>query len=172
MGYCSASDVAGLCRSLLGGEERFSEDTDPTRNDVDSFISSGCSVLETELQGWGYSVPPAATTTVYQWLADLNRLYAAARAEMSRVTETVGMGERTRGQVFDDWFWRDLDRLKARDLTMAGLSRSTTGKVYVGGTSKAAKQAVEDDSDRVKPAFSRGMFDFPGTRTPRTTTAS
>ena len=36
---------------------------------------------------------------------------------------------------------------------------------YAGGISIADKDSVEDDSDRVVPAFSVGMHDYPGTKT-------
>ena len=33
---------------------------------------------------------------------------------------------------------------------------------FAGGISRADKESRADDTDRVKPAFSRGMHDFPG----------
>jgi hypothetical protein len=172
MAYSSASDVVGWCHNVLGSASMFSEATDPTLGNVESWLSSGCAVIETQLQSWGYSVPVAATAGAYQWLKDLNTLYAAARVEMSRTNITLGPGERTRGQVMDEWFWRDLDRLQRRDLSTAGVSRSSTGKLYVGGVSQSDKATWDQDSDRVKPRFRKGMFETPGTTRAGTISAS
>lgn len=40
-------------------------------------------------------------------------------------------------------------------------SAAMTAGVTVGGVSKAAKQAAEEDTDRVEPAFKVGMMDNP-----------
>ena len=172
MPYASACDVGSFCRNLLGDKSVFSASTDPTLVAVDAWLSSGCAVLETELGSHGYTTPVASTVAAYGWLTNLNALYTAARAEMSRANVTLRVGERTRGQVFDKMFWDELKRLLDMDLTMAGVSRSATGTVYVGGISVADKQAKEDDSDRVSPRFFRGIGDFPGTIRPDATTAS
>ena len=42
----------------------------------------------------------------------------------------------------------------------------TLGQPYAGGISIARKDEVAEDSDRVTPAFSRGMFDDPGNPQP------
>jgi len=113
----------------------------------------------------GYSVPVAAGI-LYDWLADLNALFAAARAEMSRINVVLGPGERTRGQVFDEMFWDGLRNLSKMNLSGAGATRSTAGKLYVGGISEAVKDTYVDDTDRVKPRFSRRMFDTSGITQP------
>jgi len=172
MPYASASDVESFCRNLVGAASGFDVGTDPTLLSVDAWLSSGCAVLETELGSHGYSTPVASTVSAYGWLTNLNALYAAARAEMSRANVTLRVGERTRGQVFDKMFWDELKRLLDMDLTMAGISRSATGTVYTGGIGVADKQAKEGDSDRVSPAFQKTMFNFPGTIRPNVTTAS
>jgi len=48
---------------------------------------------------------------------------------------------------------------RAREI-LNGPHVSATG-VYVGGISEVDKQTKEADSDRVSPAFKRGMFDNP-----------
>jgi hypothetical protein len=43
---------------------------------------------------------------------------------------------------------------------------------YAGGISRSDKQSVVANTDRVPPAFERGMFDNPGTLNPRASTSS
>jgi len=173
MAYASGCDVGAFCRNLLGAAgPNFTDDTNPTLLAVDTWLSSGCAVLETKLKSRGYSTPVASTVSAYGWLTNLNALYAAARAEMSMTTVGLRVGERTRGQVFDKMFWDELERMLEMDLTMAGIARSATGTVYVGGIGVADKDSYEDDSDRVSPRFGRGVGAFPGTIRPDATTAS
>jgi hypothetical protein len=135
-------------------------------------MSSGCSVIESFLGSLDYDMPAGAGAAVYKWLTDLNALYAAARVELSRTNISVGPGERTRGQIFDSMFWRDLKGLGEIDLTTAGLTRRTGGQLYVGGTSQDEKDTWDTDTDRVPPRFRRGQFDFPGTERPSFIAAS
>ena len=112
-------------------------------------------------------MPVAGGTTAYDWLGQLNALYGAAYSEMSRTNVTLGPGERTRGQVYLEQFWAGLGKLCDGDMTLAGLSRSSTaGILYTGGISITDKEGREDDSDRVKPKFFKGLGSFPGTTTP------
>ena len=173
MGYASTSDVAALCNNILNGSSDFSASSVPTACQVQAWISSGCGILESTLAGLGYGVPVASTIGVFDILRELNALYGAARTELSRTNITIGPGERTRGQIFNQMFWDELGKMKALDLGMYGLSRSSTGKLYVGGISNAEKQSIEGDTDRVQPRFKRGQFAFPDTLRPDTlTTAS
>ena len=172
MAYASASDVAAWSQNILGGASTFSTSTSPTLTSVNNWLSSGCAVIETALAGEGYSIPPASGTRVYDWLTELNSLYTAARVELSRTNITLEPGARTRGQVFDEMFYAQLDRLLDMDLSGVGLSRATAGKVYAGGISISDKDDRRADTDRVQPRFKRGQFDFPGTIRPTTTAAS
>src|SRR5512135_2662394 len=91
--YASASDVAAFCRNLLSACATFSTSTSPTLTDVNGWLGSGYSVINTYLGSVGYSVPVSATTTVYPWLTELNALFGAAKAEMSRANVVLGPGE-------------------------------------------------------------------------------
>jgi hypothetical protein len=133
---------------------------------VNAWLSSGCGIIESTLGGCRYDTPVATGTAAYDWLKNLNSLYAAGNVEMSRSNVTLGPGERTRGQVFLEMFWEQLGKVCDGDLSLAGLTRSSSGKLYVGGTKVSIKQTWESDSDRVSPRFSRGQFDFPGTLDP------
>ena len=168
--YASASDVAMLCRNLLGPEHAFSQSSSPSLLSVNTWLSSGCSIIESKIAGAGYAVPIVQGTTLYQWLSDLNAMFAVSRAEMSRINVTLNSGERTRGQLFEEMFWKQLDTLVTSiDLTTIGGVTNSSGNsilgqtMWVGGTSVASKDTYKDDTDRVKPKFSVGMFNLPGT---------
>ncbi len=171
MAYSSASSVSKLCKNILGPEKNFSFSTCPTITEVDTWLSSGCSIIETVLAAHTYVVPVASGTVAYGWLSDLNTLYGAAWVENARTNTTLEPGARSRGQYFLEEFWSQLDRLvsgKLGDLTLAGLSQISSGTLYAGGISVADKQTAETDSDRVSPRFARDMFRFDGTLDPST----
>lgn len=175
MAYANTYQVAALCRNILGAADQFGTSTSPTIVEVQDFLTSGCMIINTHLNSWGYSAPPASTTALWGMLSEVNALYAAGRAEMTRSNVILGPGERTRGQVFIAEFWAYLDRLGKMELTGAGGTTPGTGTpgggtgafLYVGGISYADKATVEADTDRVKPRFERDMFRFEGTVLPQ-----
>ena len=159
-GYASASDVAQLCRNLLGSANAFSTSTSPTLDAVNNWLSSGCAFIETKLSALGYTTPVAATAPAFSWLTDLNTLYAAARAEMSRINVTLAPGERTRGQVFQEMFDRQLADLSKLELSAAGVSKNTSngGTLFSGGVTDASKDTYQDSTAYIQPRFRRGQF--------------
>ena len=163
MAYSSSSDVAALCQNITSGASDFSSRSSPTQEAVNKWLSSGCAVINTYLAGHRYNMPVSSTAAAYQWIANLNTLYAAAETELSRTNITLGPGERTRWSVMLTQFWDELKRLVVMDLTLAGIGRSSTGTLYVGGISESDKDIYEQDTDRVNPRFSKGQFAFPGT---------
>jgi hypothetical protein len=163
--YSATSDVADLCRSLLGPESDFSGNTVPSASAVVNWLADGYSIINAQLASVGFATPAASTAGIYQHLKHLNTLYAAGFAELSRVNTTVGPGERTRGQVFLDMFWKQCDKLEeyASSGDAGGLETDTgIGSIYAGGTSVATKATYESNTDRVVPRFTRNMFRFPG----------
>lgn len=165
MSYGQTRGIAGLCPNLISGSTDFSAISTPTLSQVEAWLSSGCAIIESRLSGQGYSVP-VGTGVVYDWLAMLNELYAAAQAEKARTNVTLAPGERTRGQVFEDDFWKGLGKLLEQDLTAVGVARRGDDKMYVGGVSYDDKEEWTDDSDMLPPRFRRGMYAFPGTLRP------
>jgi hypothetical protein len=166
MSYGNTAMVAALCKNTLAGAANFSTNTNPTITEVESWLSSGCAIIEARLSSYGYAIPASEGTAIYDWLADLNNLFAASKAEMSRVNVTLGPGERTRGQVFYQMFKDGINEIDSLDLTSMGLSRISDDAIYVGGVSQDTKDTYEDDSDRVKPRFARGQFAFDETIRP------
>ena len=55
---------------------------------------------------------------------------------------------------------RDQYDTLAKDLEARGATRGAT--IYVGGISESDKETVEENEDRVEPAFERDMHDAPG----------
>jgi len=165
--YAAASDIAGMCRNLLGPATGFGTSTSPTLANVNSYLSSGCGIIESTLSSKGYDVPVAEGTAARDWLRNLNMLYAAGMSELTRINITLTPGERTRGQVLLDYFWKQLGQFTALDLTTMGVTRSTSrGTLFVGGISEASKDTYDTDSDRIAPRFARGMFATSGALTP------
>lgn len=169
MAYASASDVAAYTPGLLDDGE-FTATSRPSRDDVARYLTAGDALIDTTLAGAGYSTPVGAAATVYNFVIDLSALYAAARAETTRLSARVAATERTRAQVLMEEFNNGLDMLVDQDLSRSGLTRAATGKLYAGGISKADKKSVEGDTDRVVPRFERGQFRYSDTQTPGGTT--
>ena len=171
MAYCSASDVAALTRGILAEESAFSEDTNPTLNMVNFWLTSGCAVIEATLSGWRYATPVPAGTAVYGMVSQLNALYAAAYAEMSRSQGTLQLGEKTRGQVFLEQFKTALAGLKDIDLTMCGMSRASNGAtLFVGGLTQTSKDTMSDGM--LAPRFARGQYRYSGVLSPASETSA
>jgi hypothetical protein len=165
--YAATSDVADLCRSLLGSEyPDFESNSTPCASAVVNWLGDGYAIINAQLAAQGYVTPVASTIGLYQHLKQMDTLYAAGFAELSRVNVTVGPGERTRGQVYLDMFWKQCEMLEkyiggggggasgmVPDATLAGT-------IYTGGTSVADHDANEAATDRVTPRFKRDMFKF------------
>jgi hypothetical protein len=131
---------------------------------VNSWLSSGCTKIHTALQGAGYNVPiTTSTPALYGTVRQLEAFYGAAMAELSRRSSRVDSRERTRYEVFMDLFNDGLKDLVSQDLAQVGVAVSGTAKIHIGGTSKDRKEVLEEDKDRVEPAFRRGLMSFPGT---------
>jgi len=166
MTYSSASDAALFCPELVGDNTGFDDQTTPTRKQVNQFISRGYSRINTALAQAGYNTPISSAATVYDTLTDLEALYAGARAQMARMSSRLGPEERGKGQVLMEQFDKELAALCAKDLTRAGATRVSSGRLYVGGISRSDKKSYEDDTDRVQPRFKRGEFKRRGTQQP------
>lgn len=163
MSYSSASDVAGYCPGLTDSSGSFTATSRPPVSAVERFLSSGCALIEASLGAAGYSTPVPASATVYDYVVDLEAVYGAARAETARRVGRISADERTRARMFMDEFKAGLKALVAMRLDQAGVDVSATGKLYAGGISRDDKKTVREDSDRVRPAFKRGLLRFSGT---------
>lgn len=158
MAYASASDVAVLCRSIMGSSASFDTATCPTLAQVTAWLTSGCSIIEAGLGEQGYGAIPT-TSVAYGFAQQVNALWAAAFVEESRLSSILTDTQRTRGELFMRQFDKLLQRLIDLDLSRLGVTQ--TGKVYAGGISRSDKQAVDSNTDRVPSRFARGQFRNP-----------
>ena len=167
-GYCAASDVAILGKNLLGEQDIFNTSSSPNNSAIDTWISSGCAYIETNLQAKGYTTPIASTNVLFGMLKDCNAMFAVARAELSRTNVILGPGERSRGQVFQKMFEDCLKGVLSMDLTSVGVTKSSVrGTIYVGGISESDKDSRYSDTDKVRARFVKGQFDWEGTLKPK-----
>ena len=155
MGYCAASDVYALVKNLVLPSGSFDAATCPTLNDINSWISAGSSVIDTELADAGYNPIPSSTAP-YGLASQINSLFAAWLAEDSRVGAMIQAGERTRAFIFNRQWNTLLTLLSTRDLSRAGVT-TMGSRAYAGGISVSDRQSVSSNTDRVKPRFTRAM---------------
>ena len=156
MAYASGTDVASLCRNLVGSASSFDTSTSPNLTQINLWLSSGCALINSIIGSRGFGAIPT-TSAAYDFARDANALYAAWRAESSRINARVAPGERTRADKFKQDFNDALGELKTMDLSRLGVSVANS-QVYAGGISVADRDSVEADSDRVTSRFIRGMF--------------
>jgi len=158
--YASASDVSILSPHFMSGStaSSFTTSTSPTLNSVESWLSSGCAIINAKLASKGYDAI-GTSSGAYEFARQANALYGAWMAEMSLLSSRVSKAENTRAQIFKDDFNDMVEMLIGLDLSQMGVTR---GKAppgnYSGGISADDKRTTEDDSDRIEPRFGRGMF--------------
>ena len=97
---------------------------------------------------------------LYDFLGDIEADYAAWRSEMARSSPRTAKGERSRADDYRKAYEAGLRQLEKMDLGLMGLVLlySTGMGWYSGGISEADKAAVESNTDRVSPRFSRDGF--------------
>ncbi len=156
MAYASASDVAALCRNLIGSASNFDTSTRPTVAQVNTWLSAGCALINTIIFGRNYSAAVQPSSPAYEFVGLANAQFAAWQAERSLTLASVQAAERTRADMFKKDFNDSLNLIKTLSLGQAGVGQQSN--VYTGGISQADKQDQEADSDRVTPRFVRGQM--------------
>lgn len=156
MAYASASDVAALCRNLIGSASTFDASTSPNVTQVNAWLSAGCALINTIIFGRNYSAAVQPSSPAYEFVGLANAQFAAWQAERSRTLASVQAAERTRADMFKKDFNDNLDLIKTLSLGQAGVAQQSN--VYTGGISQADKQAEEANSDRVTSRFVRGQM--------------
>ncbi len=152
MAYSTIEMVKALCPHL------FNQLNAPTDPDVRLWLDEGAAIIDGTLSSKGYSVPVAKTAKAWPILRNLESLYAASMAETSKLVASTSAGAQTRAESLEKKFDRRLEKLMLMDLSAMGVGY--TSLLYVGGISQADKDSVEDDSDRVMTAFSRGQHAY------------
>ena len=158
MTYATVADVEAYCTSIL--PSGFSDSTVPTKSQSQDFLDVAHARINRRLAGAGYSTPASTSAAVYDELADLEAIFAASRVYAVRTTITTSSDQQTKDAMLRKMFEDQMTDLLRSDLSQSGLTH--TGRVYAGGISIDDKSSVEDDTDRVVPAFSRGVHDYPG----------
>lgn len=152
MAYATIEMVKALCPHL------FNQTNAPTDPDVRLWLDEGAAIIDGTLSSKSYTVPVTKTASAWPILRNLNALYAASMAEFSKLVASTSAGAQTRGELLEKRFWDRLDRITRMDLSAMGVGY--TSLLYVGGISEADKDSVEDDSDRIMTAFSRGQHAY------------
>ena len=93
---------------------------------VTAWLDEGASVINRTLAGAGYTVPVLNTATVYDELAGLNNLYAAAMAARARGLDTVTGSNEDRSSVWLTEFFDRLTVLSTSTLADVPLATTTT----------------------------------------------
>jgi len=96
-------------------------------------------------------------------LAQVGNVYAAARDAARAITAKFA---RMPDQSVDGLSYRYSQRAASFSALAARLDRQSSMRSagpVAGGLSRARKQTVEQDADRVAPSFERDQFSFPGT---------
>jgi len=161
MAYGTVAEVEALVGDLV--ESRvFGASTIPTLAQVTAFLVSVAAELDVELKSAGYVVPVdiAVDPEAYAFLKTVNAYGACLLALASLPAEaelTEGQeGLRTRAQTFNVLYQRALKRIKERTFPATSANLKMT-QMFAG--------SQEDEDGNVKlPIFSRGHFDYPGSR--------
>lgn len=158
MAYASSSDVGILTPHLLSGASDFSTSTCPSQSSINTWLSSGCAVINSKLASIGYGTIPA-NSAAYDFARQANALYGAWWAERSRLSARVSRDENTRDATFRKDFMDMLNLLTTLDLSRMGVSKSNQVPAnWAGGINVTDKEANENDSDIVQPRFGRDQF--------------
>ena len=168
MSYSSCTMIAALIPNLLNGASDIegacmNDSMRPASTAIVGFMSSGCALIEANIQSRGFS-PPGKNGIMSDFLADIEVNYAAWRSEMARSSPRTAKGERSRADTFRKAYEAGLRQLEKMDLSLVGWSRigTITGK-WETGVSVADKEAIASNTDRVENAFIRGGFSNPDT---------
>lgn len=124
--YGSVTGVKGINAYNTDG---YTTSTVPTQAQVEVFLDDGYAALNARLALAGYSTPVNSTVACYAVLTRLNNLYAAACAEDAITVSFVAPGESGRGQRLWQRYDAELAALLAEDLTLLGLTKTSTAPV-------------------------------------------
>ena len=128
MSYGSVSGVA----ALVPVAAPFGTSSTPTSAQVTEWLAQGSARIDRALSSAGYSVPVAATATVYAELTALANLYGAAHVLTARGLDSANGEAESRSDVWLTRFGNELASLAASDLSALGVSSATTTGVNAG----------------------------------------
>ena len=157
--YSSCALVAQMIPNLLNNASDFdsiASNIAPGEFQLYRFMESGYSKINSHLKNRGWQHGIHSSCALHDVCADTEAAYVAMRAEMVRASPRVDENERSRIEQFEKQFDDGLEEILALDLTEWGMPYT---KEYFYGSQTIGEVAdVEDDTDRVKSRFRRGMF--------------
>lgn len=113
-------------------------------------VTSSTQLVQNEEINWVLSIYPNVWRAASEVAGSIATHFAKMARSKSVGSLSIQWGERAKE------FKERASSLKAQSETLRTFS------VYAGGISVADKNAHDDDTDWDKPAFARGMHDFPG----------
>lgn len=125
--YGTSGGTAAYCKQLTPALD-WSETTSPASASVTRWLEQGYAKINMALAQAGYSTPVADTADAYEELQAINDLYAAAQAETAWNVSRGEAEEETRGARYNTEWRKRLKELLEGDLTLAGLSLSSTAR--------------------------------------------
>jgi hypothetical protein len=141
----------------------FTANTNPSDTDMDLAINVTMNEILTCLAQAGYGTDHATYPVIAQsYLSRYNALGAAWQIEMAHQGGTFSTTPETRGQMYkteyDEWKKMLLDGTLS--LVPIGVPSDTSGELQGSSTgiSKTDKDIQEEDTDAVKPSFTRRGF--------------
>ena len=164
MSYSTCIMVAALIPNILDGASNLTDlgaKIRPASSEIRRFMSGGGSLIAAKISSMGF-VPAGSAGALGDFLGDIESNYAAWRSETSRSSPRTNKGERSRASVFRKAYEAGLRQVGKMDLEAVGFTpMSAAGGWYIGGISESEKASVASNTDRVKPAFTRGGFSNP-----------
>lgn len=151
--------VEGFCKQYTSSSAFVDGTTQPSLSEVETFLTTRYYVLQMTLGEAGYAIVPTDTEVVGV-LQRLNAIGAALDVELTN--PITGSGEANeRFKVFERMWDDGLKSLRGSGLKTLGATRAYTNTLAAGGISISRKDVLRDDSDAVKPSFTRKMQENP-----------
>ena len=163
--YSSTAEVKTFTKHLLNGMPNFNDSTNPTSDEVTTFLSYADAALNTALKVFGFATPITDTTADSKTLCD-----RWATIQVAALCELVQGGRGfsdDQGERFD---FADLDKnaLEFVEQYMAAFERDGVTRSYSSsdsfnftGIDAPSERDDPDDSSLAQPKFKRGLGDHP-----------
>lgn len=162
--------VAGLQRRVgwMVPDKRFSANTSPTLGEVEQILDQVASRIHMQLQQHGYPVNTyaevlALSAPAARWLRWLNEVGAAGELTQMFPMEAMPDYDTSRfghgRPSYSSDFKRGLQQIGTNALERLGLTKETESS-----SDLVCGSCTTTDGETKKPIFTRGMYDYPGTR--------
>ncbi|MFA5801533.1 MAG: hypothetical protein WC911_03560 [Thermoleophilia bacterium] len=150
MGYCDITDIESRLSQWLSGNN-LSEDTRPTRIDVEGFITDIAAELDAIIAGHNLTVPVTNTTAVAA-LKGYNATGASAIAANAMFPGQVGANDKAYGAELEKSYQTALKRLEAPQHPIIMLLKEATSS-----TGPESNYTRDPDADGMEPVITKDM---------------